>query len=207
MKIIKLNGNLVKLNGKFETLTLPPREINLLTFGDGVEFTSVPSITGNKTITATFFIKNATSKFTLWFHTAGVNDYLFVDIGNVAETGLFGMTVQTRSSPSTVRRYYNINSYLNQIVNLEIIKTATAITSVKMNTNTLSPTTGFFSPPDTTVKNFGGLDELSIWDLEIVGSHLWKGYNYGNTNAAWIDTIGGNNGTVTGTPGTKNLVS
>jgi len=143
----------------------------------------------------------------LWFKTSGVNDYLMLIVGPVAETGLFGLLVQTRGPSPVVRQYYNINSYLNQVVSLEIVKTATAITSVKMNNNILVPTAGFFSPPDTTNKNFVGAGGLSIWNLEIVGNHKWVGYPYGNTLGAWVDTVGSDHATtISGTPGTRKLI-
>ena len=209
MAYITKNGLRIQSNG----LTLVtkdidpiPGQINLLASGDGVEFDSVPSITGSKTIKADLFIDSSLAGMTLWFQTVSINDYLLIVIGNIAETSTFGLTVQTRGPVSTVRRYYNINSYLNQITSIEIVKTSTSITSVKMGGDTLSGTNGFFSPSDTTSKSILGAGGISIWNLEIEDNHKWIGYPYGNTNAAWVDTIGSNNGTVTGSPGTKNLL-
>ena len=188
------------------TAVIIPGEINLLTNGDGVEFGSVPAITGNKTITMDFKLDSSAGNMTLWFNTVGSNDYLLLVMGSVPETGSFGLTVQTRSNPSRVRRYYNMNSYINQLVNLEIIKTGTSITSVKMNSNTLTPNTGFFDPSDNPMKQFIGDGGLSIWNLEITGFHKWIGYPYGNTLGAWADTVGTNHATsILGTPGTRNL--
>jgi hypothetical protein len=200
---------MVDYQGKFVTKDAVPGQINLLTSGDGVSFASVPVITGNQTITMDVQFDTSTSGITLWFRTMNVNDYLLLVIGSVAETSQFGLTVQVASGGgegTRFRRYYNINSYINQIVNLEIIKTTGSITSVKMNTNTLSPTTGFFDPSNITMKEFSGVNNFSLWNLEIAGNHKWIGYPYGNTNGAWADTIGTNHGTITGTPGTRNLI-
>ncbi len=42
--------------------------------------------------------------------------------------------------------------------------------------------------------------------MEVAGEHKWIGYPYGNTDAAWVDTIGSNDVSILGSPGTRNLL-
>ena len=198
--------------GKYVVKSIIPGEINLLTNGDGVEFSSIPAITGVKTIKADMRIDSSASQLTLIFETQGINDLLMLTIGPVPDdSNIFGMVVHVKgnsTNPSpVVRPYYTIDSYLGQNISLEIVKGTGSVTSVKINNNTLTAKgNGFFSGTDLNFKEFVGLNGMSIWNLEIVGNHKWIGYPYGNTNGAWADTIGINNGTVTGSPGTRNLI-
>ena len=189
------------------TAVIIPGEINLITSGDGVDFASLPDVTGNKTITMDLWLNDTSSNMYVAFSAGGQpGDFLLVTYGVIPELGQVHLSVHTKNSPSLVRKAYNISAYLNQMLTLEIVKTSSAITSVKANGNTLTNFGSLFF--DNTGGPFyyvRGDHNASIWNLEIVGSHKWIGYPYGNTNGAWLDTIGINHGTIAGTPGTRNL--
>ena len=190
-----------------KVVSVIPGQIDFLTSGDRVDFTSLPDVTGNKTINMGLWLNDTSTNMYVAFSSGGQpGDFLWVTYGNVPELGQVHLVVHTKNSPSLVRKAYNISAYLNMMVTLEIVKTSSAITSVKANGNTLTNFGSLFF--DNTGGPFyyvGGDHHASIWDIEIVGSHKWIGYPYGNTNGAWVDTIGTNHGTITGTPGTRNL--
>jgi len=185
----------------------PPEEgvIYFQTFSDKVEFVSQPDVTGNKTFTANLFIDSSTSsEMTIGLMNAS-NDFLFISYTISADTGPNKVLVVNTRNTSVIRPYYNIDSYLNQIITLEVIKTSSSITSVKINNNTLTKAgDGYFTNGGTTLKAISG-QYFSIWDVSINGVASWTGYPNGNTNGAWVDNIGSNDGTVSGSPTTRNL--
>ena len=180
--------------------------INFQTLSDKIEFASQPDVTGNKTFTTNLFIGSSASEMQIGLMNAS-NDFLFISYTISADTGANKvLTVNTKNSPpGVIRQYYNIDSYLNQIITLEIIKTSSSITSVKINNNTLTKIgDGYFNNGGSSLKTIAG-QYYSIWDVEIAGVAQWVGYPNGNTSGAWEDTIGSNDGTVSGFSTTRNL--
>jgi hypothetical protein len=207
MAYLTYNGQRVISSGKYITNKPIPGQIDLISSGDGVNFSSLPVVTGNQTIKGDMYIKDTNSSFRLFF-TSGSNDYLRVYYDLSFEDFTYNFIVEVRQT-SLVKRRYNIGAagLLGVPFSFEIIKGTNSITSVKFNGNTLTDLgPGYLSYGNNPAENkFDGTGNVSLWNLEIVGSHKWIGYPYGNTNAAWVDTIGAINGTITGTPGTINL--
>lgn len=191
---------------KLLTTTAIPGKIYFQTLGDKVVFDSQPDVTGNKTLKADLFIDSTSSDMTIGLMNAS-NDFLWITYTLGPDTGPNKvLVVNTRNSPpGVIRPYYDISSYLNQVINLEVVKTSSAVTSVKINGTTLTKIgDGYFNNGGSTVKEIAGI-LCSIWNLEVVGVVKWIGFPYGNTTGAWVDTIGTNDGTVSGSPTTRNL--
>jgi len=188
-----------------KTVSLIPGQIDMIANPDGVSFSSLPPITGSKTIKADMFIKNNTAFFIMFFSDGATNDYLIYYYGNTEFGKRFSVEVKNGAA---FRNVFDIEAagLLNTVFSLEIIKGTGSITSVKFNGNTLTNLGGFVSQGPSNQQKFYGSDHVSIWNLEIVGQNKWIGYPYGNTNGAWVDTIGSINGTISGTPGTVNLI-
>lgn len=143
------------------------------------------------------------------------NDFLYASYTILSEfeqtsTGITYpvLRVQVKNAPEVYVRIYDINDYIGINTNIEIIKGASSITSIKANNNTLTTLYSGTVVYNTagTLSYSGGNGGASIWNLEIVGSHKWIGYPYGNQDSAWVDIIGSIDGTVTGSPGTRNLL-
>lgn len=209
MSYLVANDKYVKINNpglKYLVTTPIPDKIYFQTLGDKVAFDSQPDVTGNKTFKADLFIDSTSSDMTIGLMNA-LNDFLFISYTISADTGPSKvLVVNTKNSPPYVLRpYYDISSYLNQVISLEVVKTSAVITSVKINGNTLTKIgDGYFNNGATSLKEISGI-LFSIWNVEVVGIAKWIGFPYGNTTPAWVDTIGTNNGTVSGSPTTRNL--
>ncbi len=91
------------------------------------------------------------------------------------------------------------------VLKVEIIKTAGALTSVKVNgksytgtkLSTLATVAGKYFG---SLLGAGGFFKGLLWDFAIDGVVYWKGYPVGNTDAAWEDQVNSNDGTVNGAP-------
>ena len=192
-----------------------PQQI-YFTSGGSVDFASVPVVTGIQTIKWDMLLDaSVASKIYVGFVDGVSNDYIYANYDYLPsfEQTSTGITypvlrVQVKNSPGVYVRIYNIDSYIGVNTNIEIVKGTGSITSVKANNNTLTTLYSGSVVYDTggSFSYAGGNGGASIWNLEIVGSHKWIGYPYGNTNAAWVDTIGSIDGTVTGSPGTRNVL-
>jgi hypothetical protein len=205
MSYVIYNGKRVTSGGKYVGKISSPDKIDFLNSStDNITFSSLPDITGSKTIKARMYLQDIASDFSLAWSPASGNDYLRIDYG----TGEFGVTLMVEVNYSANRRQYDLaaEGVLGVPFSLEIIKGTGTISSVKFNgiegTNLGSSLQ--FGPQ--AFSRIRGGDHSSIWNLEIVGSHKWIGYPYGNTDAAWVDTIGSINGTVSGSPGTRNVL-
>jgi hypothetical protein len=165
-------------------------------------------VSANATVKMGIYLDSSAATFNMQIYDPSINNFMAISYGTIPETSEKGLTVQTRNSPSIQRKFYDFSAYLNQQVVLEVVKTATGITSVKANNNTLTSTgNGFFDLGISgKVLRIGGTSGMSVWDWEIVGTHKWIGYPYGDTLAAWEDTIGSYDAQFfTGSPGTRNL--
>jgi len=209
MSYVTYQGKMIKSAGKFVVGSQSPTFAGVIYFQPGsiVEFDTQPDVTGNKTFSSNLFIdSSASSEIAIGLMNA-LNDFLFISYTVSADTGPSKvLAVNTKNTPPYVLRpYYNIDSYLNQIITLEVIKTSSAITSVKINGNTLTKAgDGYFNNGGTTLKAISG-QYFSIWDVQIDGVAAWTGYPNGDTDPAWLDTIGSNDGVVSGGPSTRDL--
>lgn len=210
MPYLKYNGKLVQTSNHYITgiaSTPTPDKIDMISGFDGVTFSSLPVITGSQTINARMYIQNTSSVFSLCWSNGVTQDYLRIDYG----TAEFGPTfmVEAKNSPSLSRKVYNLASegVLGVPFSLQITKTTGTITAVTFNGTPGTDLVGFLGFGPSNESRFRGSSHSSIWNLEIVGTHKWIGFPDGNTDGAWLDTIGSINGTIQGTPGTINLMT
>lgn len=207
MSYLIYNGQMVDYQGKYVTKEAVPDKIDFLNVGsDNVTFGSLPDITGTKTIKARIYIKDSSSSFSLGFSPASGTDYLRID-WTTAEDVFKTFMVEVNYTAN--RRVYNLTNegVLGTAFSLEIVKGAGTISSVKFNGIEGTDLGGYLQFGPQALSRVRGGNHSSIWNLEIVGTHKWIGFPYGNTNGAWVDTIGSIDGTVNGTPGTINLTT
>lgn len=209
MSYLNYQGKKVQMNHKYligAALAPVPDKIDLMS-SYGVNFSSLPVVTGNQTVLARMYIQSTSTTFSLVWSNGSTQDYIRMDYG----TGEYGSTfmVENRNSPSLVRKVYNLanEGVLGVPFSLEIIKSTGNISSVKFNGVEGTDLVGFLGFGPTNLSYFRGSNHASIWNLEIVGTHKWIGFPNGNTTPAWVDTIGSINGTISGTPGTINLTT
>lgn len=206
MSYVTYQNKMVSYQNKYVHKNPVPDKIEFLTYNsDVITFASLPVITGSKTIRTRMYLKDTNSNFSLGWSPASGNDYLRIDFG-VGEAGL-ALMIEVNFAAN--RRQYNLTNegVLGVPFSLEIIKGTGTISSVKFNNieGTDLGSSLQFGPSD--LKRITGGDSSSIWNLEIVGTNKWVGFPYGDTSAAWVDTIGTNHGTVTGSPGTIDLTT
>jgi hypothetical protein len=208
MSYVIYNNKRVSFGNKYVAGVAPepiPGQIyfNKTASADEVIFDSLPDVTGSKTVKMGFYVQDSSSSLDVAFANGTTQDYLRLTFGE----GEYGPTfmVEVRQSPSIVRRVYDISDLYGEIVNLEVVKGTASISSVTFNGNTLTDLMGYLAFGPTAFKRIRGSKFSSIFNLEIVGAHKWIGYPYGNTDAAWVDTIGSNDGIISGTPSTINL--
>jgi len=194
-----------KYVSKIEAPPIPDKIDFLSAATDEITFSSLPDITGSKTIKARMYIKDTNSYFSLRWSPASGNDYLLIDYG----TGEYGRTLMVEVNYSANRRQYNLadEGVLGVPFSLEIVKGTGTITSVKFNNVEGQDLGGYVQFGPSSNSRIKGGNHSSIWNLEIVGSHKWLGFPYGNESSAWVDTIGTIHGTVNGTPGTITLTT
>jgi len=172
---------------------------------DKIGFPSHPDVTGSKTITfnAVFESYGVSQAEDVFVFGSNSNDYLDVTyITNVER-----MRVAASVSGGSID--YDISGIIGTQVEIEIIKTAGVIVSTKANGNALPIFTtgsGNSATSESTigyhpdVGAFKYLHHALLWDIQIDGVGLWKGYPAGNTNTAWEDQIGAIDGSVFGDP-------
>ena len=113
-------------------------------------------------------------------------------------------------------RYVEITGWANKCINVQITKTVNAgqgeIVSVTFNgtPQTLYQSLYIITPGTNYLASSGGLYHMVdglLWDFKVwdvsgapAQTHGWVGYPDGNTNNAWLDTVGAINGTVIGNP-------
>lgn len=212
MSYLTYNGKMVRAQGKYVLGAQVPGQIYMTDINDEIVFSSVPNITGSKTISADLYLDSSMSGFSwLWMPESG--DDFFQAILNELPSlerdtlGIYDyvLRIQVKNSPVYVR-IYSLQNYVGQILHLEIIKGTGSIVSVKANGDTLSSLgNGLYTTSGFGSKEFYG-GALSIWNVEVAGEHKWIGYPYGNTDAAWVDTIGSNDVSILGSPQTRNLL-
>lgn len=221
MSYLVYNGKRVTSEGKYvgKWVTEIPQQIYFTSSGK-VTMDSIPDVTGVKTIKWDMRLDaSVASKMSAIFGDPTVlNDFLYVSYDYLPpfEQTTTGITypvlrVQVRNnspSPPVYVRIYNINSYIGINTTIEIVKGTGNLTSVKANNNTLTTLYSGTAVYDLggNFKEIGGNGGTSIWNFEITGVSKWIGYPYGNQDSAWADTIDSNNGTVSGSPGTRNLL-
>jgi hypothetical protein len=176
---------------------------------DADEFIALPAvtITGNQIITFNLWLDN--------YDEPNNQILYFVPVGNdrlIIKFQFNKLLVFVSDIGGNSRAYTLDDSYLKQILYIEISKGVQSINYVRINGITLS---GVVAATGGAVGNFFGrlafgllpfLKFAAIWNIEVALSHNWLGHPAGNVNAAWVDNIGIANGVVNGIlPQTSNL--
>jgi len=211
MSYLIYNGQMIQSNNKYAVSINQPIVGGVAYFDNAslgtITLTSQPDVTGAKALSAKFYLDSTSSRLTFAFMNA-LNDFLWVSYDIAPDTGATPMlAVNTRNSPpGVIRPYYDISSYIGTIVEMEIIKTSSAIIKVELNGNVLTKAgDGYFNNGATTLKSIYGSNGASVWDVNVNAAAIWLGYPDGDQNSAWVDTVGSNDGTVSGFVSTRDL--
>ena len=224
MAYITKNGLRIQSNGL--TLIYKPVTITGRVLWDGVDdyiiLSSTPDFYGNKKLefnlnidtnipdSSTLFGANA---WICMFDVNNSTDQLRVGLYTTSTDVYLRVYVHGLQAP-TNNKYIDITSYKGQNILVEIIKSTSSITSIKINGDSKSLNTlndnvtgnrrwiGPIGFAGTTVPTF------LLWDIKLYDDpsgdntllNHWKGYPDGNTSTAWVDLVGGNDGTVMGSP-------
>ena len=170
-----------------------------------ISLSSPPDVTGSKTIKFNLYLDEMTSIMgVILYFSSDVNDNLRVSLQNN------NLYITPGLNPA-VGKKYDITNFIRQKIAIEIIKTASVIASFSIDGEIQTEVSGVVSAIDA-IGGFIGHDPIvgkfnngSIWDVEITGEHKWDGHPDGDTDAAWADSIGSIDGTVTGIATTRNL--
>ena len=217
MAIIKLNGNLITLNGKFEALTIiPSTNIEALNF-DGstyIQFADTPVFPSNTIFDITFSMyldKDSGFAYQTLFKICDTNGPSLTK--NIAMVFLDGSDLFIDVGDALKNQICSISGFADQIINVTITLDTTPLASttildVKFNgfSQSLTLQETQFSFEDTfrigcviVAYPTYNLVEATIWDLKIGNSYWWKGYP-GNQNSGWTDQISNIDGTITTIP-------
>ena len=139
------------------------------------------------------------------FETASINDYLTLFYSPSQSKFL----VRTQQAGGGGDDFAIPSGDFNRCISVELTKTAGTVTGMKIDGVALTPdgsSLNLTGPTGSFIGySFNGganayLNYMAIWDISIGVAHQWLGYPAGNTNGAWIDGPGPNNGTVVGGP-------
>ena len=109
MSYLKYNGQMVQSGhhyvGKFAEAPIPDK-IDFINPSDTVTFSSLPIVTGSKTINARMYIKDLSTNFQLIWSDGVTQDYVNLAFG----TSEFGRSfmVEAKNSPSLSRKVYDL---------------------------------------------------------------------------------------------------
>jgi hypothetical protein len=212
MAYLTYNGKYIESEGKYITKTAIPGQI-FFDESSYINFTSNANPNGNKTFSMDYYLQDPSSGISALFQVNNTTDFIYAVYDQVTsiEATISGQSgwrliVQIRNANlGLIRKIYNINAYLSGIHTLQIVKTTTALTSVKIDGNTLTAAANGILDLNSANSYIIAGRNSSIFNVSIAGQNSWTGYPYGNTDGAWIDNIGTANGIITGTPGTINL--
>jgi len=209
----------------------PEAVVGLLDF-DGVDdVVTLPAtvdVTGNKTIDFKCYINDSvpgedgTVTGALMCLSQDITDLLWVNINKeYEEFAIYSIEVLLNAGDNT-----NPNAswsfdldllLLNTIIDISIVKTAGQISSCSVNGSPVTLTSSGNGEIHTAENLIGAVTLFStteylsstnigyIWSLGIGSSHSYPGSPDGNTNTAWVDGIGTDNGAVSGSPTTIDL--
>lgn len=132
----------------------------------------------------------------LWIQTGGgVGEKEKVDITNYANKTIFVEFKRTDGGQGSTIDYIKIDGVSQTLVESEL-------------------TIGLFNEPFKigALLNLNSMTyavqlySATVWNITIPGRYHWNGY-IGNINSGWVDTIGGNNGAVSGATITSRTVT
>jgi hypothetical protein len=206
MSYLTYNGAMVESVGQY--LVKNFYVIDWDGINDIVTLSGQPDLSGTKTITFNMWLTKDTGFASDMLFTLGLppgNIFAELD-SNIIRIGI-SANVNIGSTKT-----YSITGLTNQKLSCTIVKTTDAISSFTINGSPQSGGTGV-STRNTELSAIGGdgnlsslLEDAYIWNIAVEGIGSWLGSgNNANTDAAWLDGIGSNNGTVVGSPTLKSL--
>ena len=191
--------------------------------GDGgndayIDFSSLPDVTGEKTITFNMYLDSSPNIIVPWINmrTSGSIDCLRMESVKTSYPLDSGYVLEIGVSDASSKRY-DLMPHIKQILNCEIKKTDGSISYFKINENAQTYSIGGsysnssedYIGRSATVRriNHGAIWDIKIYDESLVLEHYWKGYPNGNTDAAWVDQVGSIDGELkyTSAPGIRNI--
>lgn len=179
-----------------------------------VELSSIPDVTGAKTISFNIYLISNGDESVLISILDDFTDFFVVS----CEYGVSDVTVYIytgNESNSSGLAYFTLGSeYIEEQLDVAVVKTAGGVSSVTINGLPISLTNDFGFASNNAQAYIGAFyasslltefDGFLIWDIDINSSHQYPAQPLGNQDSAWIDTIGSINGTVNGSPSTIDI--
>jgi len=177
---------------------------------DCVELSSMPDITGDKIISFSLQLPESASPpdQTLLMFSPTADDSDVFRLYGTGDKLVFMSTISESASNNFALDYADLSG---RPVDIVVTKTTGSIVSVYVDgisqistgdyTKIGSIDTAYIGRGYILAQYYKGL----IWDININNTHAWDGHSDGNTDAAWVDTIGDINGVVNGSPTTTNV--
>lgn len=192
---------------------------------DLVTLSSIPDVTGDKTLTFNAYIKSsAPTGGTVRVLSAvdDQNDCFCVSMFR-QDGGVFGdfLIMVAVDSTAIYGRSTNLASYFNRDIEISVVKSAGAFVSISIDGTPLTfvadgvialtyPDQSYIGAlNDNGTLFYSNSDEVGyFWDVRLYDgatlTHEWLGYP-GNINPSWEDSVGTIDGTLSGTPTTDSI--
>jgi hypothetical protein len=178
---------------------------------DYVSLSSIPDVTGNKTISFDMFMSSsAESSLFITGIRSGTNiDY----IGITAEYDSLFFLIYVYIGTTAYEFIIN-ESLLDNFLHVIISKTSSSAT-LTINGDSITSTTDSITPIGASQANIGGFNDgsadvysdsanvSSFWNFKIGSDPVYPGQPDGNLDSAWANGV--NNGTVNGSPSTIDI--
>jgi len=194
--------------------------LNFLEFDTNVIFSSVPDVSGNKTISFTLFLQEdpnfgAQPDFHNIINFQDVSASTDHFVLYYADTAIDGRTLVFQPSLTFGQSVFiDYDTYSNQIIDVVVTKTTGVISSVSINGDIVSTSVA------TSVSNYpnangyigsntspGNYSTAFIWDVVVSGVFSSSGQPFGNTDSSWDDTIGAITASISGSPNSTYILS
>jgi uncharacterized protein (TIGR02145 family) len=174
---------------------------------DKIVLNSNPDMSGNKAITFKLWLNKEKGYNKNGIFSLGVtSDTTFDNLYVVIDSNRIQVGIANDSTPGSTN-WYLLAGLSNMILDCEIVKTDSTISSFHINSVAQQPVkTGYSTQPATfsvigaSAKDSTFLNDAFIWDIGVNGVGLWSGHPDGAADNAWKDKIGVANGVVYGSP-------
>jgi hypothetical protein len=175
-----------------------------------ISLASVPDLSGTKNIEFYMWLDDIVYDGTTRriFSWGNGDDYLLVSVTGSTDRPL--LIIQCSSAANSGKNYL-LDDYVGQPLFCRIEKTTQSIDAFRINGNLINPDSlnNYVTITNQSyIGAFSGgqlLSNIYVWDISILTVANWIGYPNGDTSAAWVDNIGSNDGTASGTLATKTL--
>jgi len=220
MAYLEYNGQMVIFNDQYVISSPLPGIDGVIDFdgiNDWVDFTTayVPSFDINSGISFKFYLDNDSGYTGERLYNLNIDSLSYIS-GILLDSSLYLMGFKNAGFVSQ-RRMIDISGLNAQVLDCSINIENSAVTEIIINgvSQTIYTTTGGDTSHagNNSIGSNGANDYLSnatIWDFKIYDNtntliHAYAGQPSGNTDGAWADSVGSYDGTVEGSPTTRNL--